>query len=169
MELERLLDRARQLEERAAAVYRIYAASARIDPPLCALWTDLARDEEAHARSLASAKGGIAAVTGRPLRVNGWEKAVDEIEERLAAAERLGPDAGTDRQLSAALALEMTELEGLRHLLLELSRCPEDEAARGAHAERLADQAARFSQDPQVTLQAALLRARARARPRPAP
>jgi rubrerythrin len=168
MELERLLDRARQLEERAAAVYRIYAASARIDPPLCALWTDLARDEEAHARSLASAKGGIATVTGRRPRVNGWEKAVDEIEERLAAAERLGPDAGTDRQLSAALALEMTELEGLRHLLLELSRCPEDEA-RGAHAERLADQAARFSQDLQVTLQAALLRARARARPRPAP
>ena len=168
MELERLLDRARQLEERAAAVYRIYAASARIDPPVCALWTDLARDEEAHARSLASAKGGLAEVTGRLLRVNGWEEALDEIEERLAAAERLGPDAGTDRQLSAALALEMTELEGLRHLLLELSRCPEDEA-RGAHAERLADQAARFSQDLQVTLQAALLRARARARPRPAP
>ncbi len=161
MELDQLLDRCRALEERAASLYRSYARGARSDPAWCTLWTALAREEEAHAQSLAAAHHDRDPVEGWRTRLDGWDDALAEIEERLATAERLSPGAPPDHLLAAALALEMTELEGLRHVLLAVSKQPVGTAEPAAHAERLAA-AAQSSEDPQVRLQAALLRARAR-------
>ena len=50
MELESLLQRCGTLEERAAALYRGWAAGARDNPPVCNLWTALAREEEEQRR-----------------------------------------------------------------------------------------------------------------------
>lgn len=161
MQLDTMLDRCRRLEERAGAVYRSYAASARADPVLCALWTALAREEEGHARSIALARSRLETTAGWRTRLEGWAEALDEVEERLLVAERLGPGATTDRQLSAALDLEMTELEALRQVLLAATNEAEADAV-SAHAARLAETARAFSDDPRVLLQAALLRARAR-------
>jgi len=160
MELDRMLARCRRLEERAAAVYRSFAATARSTPPLCALWTALAREEEEHARSLTMARTARKGATGET-QLEGWEEAIEEVQRCLAAAEDLGPGAPTDRQLAAALELEMTELEVLRHALLAAADRPEF-TEPSAHALRLADAAASFSNDPQVGLEAALLRARTR-------
>jgi rubrerythrin len=156
MDLSRMLERCRGLEERAAALYRTWAAGARDRPDLCALWTRLARDEEEHARSLAALRDAGAERT----YLEGWEDALGEIEERLGAADQLGARPAPDRQLAAALDLEMTELDALRRTLLVAGGAalpPLEE-----HAEDLANTAARHSTDPHVQLQASLLLARAR-------
>jgi hypothetical protein len=70
-------------------------------------------------------------------------------------------EVSTTLQLSTALDLELTELEALRYVLLAACRHPEGDMS-AAHAVRLAEAAMRLSDDPQVRLQAALLRARAR-------
>ena len=155
-----MLARCQRLEERSAAVYRSFAATARSAPSLCALWTALAREEEAHAQSLATARAGRRGVTGET-QLEGWEDAMQEVQRCLVAAEDLGREAPTDRQLAAALDLEMTELEALRYALLAAADRPEMTEPT-AHALRLAEAAGAFSNDPHVGLQAALLRARAR-------
>jgi rubrerythrin len=162
--LYRMLDHCRALEERAAALYRAFslAARARGDPGLCALWTALAREEEEHAHTLAAARADLTVVEGWRTLVEGWDEAVRETEECLAAAERLGAGASPDEQLASALALEMTEIDTLRHALLTASNHPEARAASAAHAERLASAAVRSSDDPRVRLEAALLLARSR-------
>ena len=53
------LDRSEVLEERAAALYRAFAAARRDDPELAALWTALAADEDAHARSVREARSRL--------------------------------------------------------------------------------------------------------------
>ncbi|HJQ84157.1 MAG TPA: ferritin family protein [Candidatus Binatia bacterium] len=158
MEVRELLERSLRLEERCAALYRSFAAAARAEPAVCALWTDLAREEEDHARALRAA--AAANPSGRT-RIDGWEESLAEIEERLLSAERLGPAANTDRQLAAALDVEMTEIESLRHAVLHACAAP---IALGdaPHAERLAAAAESLTDDPQVRLQAALVRARVR-------
>ena len=161
MQLDRMLDRCRRLEERAGAVYRSYAAASRADPALCALWTALAREEEEHARSIAVARSRLDPPERWLTQLEGWEEALAEVEQRLLAAEQLGPGATINLQLSAALDLEMTELEAFRHVLLAASNQPEVDAP-SAHAARLAEAAVTLSNDPHVRLQAALLRARAR-------
>jgi len=155
-----MLDRCEELERRAAALYRAYALGTRGDPTLCALWTALAREEEEHARTLAAARRRPDAIEAWRTRIDGWDEALAEVSERLAAAEQLGPGATPDQHLTAALALEGTELEALRHVLLEASRQPSSPEP-AAHAARLAE-FARGSHDPRVQLQAALLLARAR-------
>jgi hypothetical protein len=55
----------------------------------------------------------------------------------------------------------MTELEALRHVVLAACRAPDAEPP-GEHVLHLADVAERLSDDSQVRLQAALLRARTR-------
>jgi hypothetical protein len=161
MQLDEMLDRCRRLEERAAAVYRSYAATSRAEPALCTLWTALAREEEDHARSIALAGSKLDPALGGRTRLEGWEEAVGDVEQRLLVAEQLGPGATATHQLSAALDLEMTELEALRHVLLAASDQPEIDAA-SAHAARLAEAAEVLTDDPHVRVQAALLRARAR-------
>jgi rubrerythrin len=162
MQLDSMLKRCRTLEERAAAIYRTFAAGARHVPELCAVWTALAREEEEHGRSLACA----AAQPPPPhVRLEGWEEALAIAEERVAVAERLGAGAGADRQLAAALELEMSELEVMRHTLLAASGRRPPAPSQEDHAVRLAEFAARASDDPQVRLQAALVRARAALKP----
>ena len=161
MKLDAILERCRRLEERASALYRSYAAASRNDPALCALWTALAREEEAHAHSIAAARAGLEPTAAWRTWLEGWEEALAEVEHRLADAEGVVPDASRDRKLSAALELEMSELEALRHVVMVACRAP-DTAPPDEHALRLADVAERVSDDSQVRLQAALLRARTR-------
>lgn len=163
MELELLLDRCRGLELRAAAAYRNFAAATRGQPELCTLWTQLAREEELHAKSIARARGLLGLKGKSRVSVDGFNEALAEVDTRLTVAERLGAGATTAEQLSAALDIEMTELEAARQALLNASHVAPDEQAD--HAERLARMAETLSDDPHLRLQVALLRARTHIRP----
>ena len=143
-----MLDRCRALEARSAALYRRFAAAARDDPERCVLWTDLARDEEQHARSLDDLRERVPIVETWRTELVGWDDAVRGVEATLAAAERLPGDADVEQQLAAALDLELTEIEPLRQALLVTGHRPEHLAED--HALRLADAAERYTTDPHV-------------------
>jgi rubrerythrin len=155
-----LLDHSRALEERAAALYRRFATAQFEDPELAGLWTALAADEDAHARSIREARRLLTLRESELTAVEGCEAAVADIAERLRHAELLGPDATLDRQLAAALDLELSELEAIRRVCLQASGCPVH--AEHAHLHHLADMAMRRSRDDHVRLGAALLLARYR-------
>jgi rubrerythrin len=70
MDLDHMLDRCRQLEERAGALYRSFAANSRGNPRLYALWTRLAAEEDEHARSLVRARGMRDAVAGWRIKLD---------------------------------------------------------------------------------------------------
>lgn len=160
MRLDAMLKRCERLEERAATLYRAYAAASRAESALCALWTALAREEEDHARSIARARAHAGPTAARQTWIDGWEESLAEVEDRLHVAEQLEPGAPPAHQLSAALDLEMTELEALRHVILAACEQPELDPPVG-HAVHLAHAAERLCDDPEVRLQAAMLRARA--------
>jgi rubrerythrin len=155
MELERLLERCRGMEDRAASLYRGWAASVREEPALCSLWTAMAREEEEHARSLRVALRSPAPANRGCIDVAGWEDAIAAVEERLIAAERLGEEVTADHMLAAALELEMTELDTMRRALAALAGRPVRD--NGDHAAELAHQATRLSRDPHVAVLADLL------------
>lgn len=161
MDLEHLLDRSRALERRASALYRRFAAAARRHPEVCALWTRMAREEEGHADVLDEVRADVRLRGSSRTSLQGWDEAIAEVEERLLMAERLGAGATTAQHLAAALDLEMTELDGLRLALIAAAKTAA-RAEQTAHAEYLADAAERLTDDPQVRLQVALVRARAR-------
>jgi rubrerythrin len=161
MELESLLQRCGTLEERAAALYRGWAAGARDNPPVCNLWTALAREEEEHARSLQVALRSPAPPNRGCLDVAGWEDAIATVEERLIAAERLADGSTVDQTLAAALELETTELETMRRALVALAGRP-CRNGTADHAAELARKATGLSQDPHVGMLAALLLAETR-------
>jgi rubrerythrin len=159
MDLDRLLVRCRALEGRAAAIYRAFASRTRHDPELCAMWTAMARDEESHAEAIGRAAQWLDPSKRLHTSLDGWEEELEEIEARLAYAER--PDIGADvnRQLVAALALERTELDTLFHKLMTL--LPARERPRPEHhTDPLLEMSARHVADPSVAMEAALLRAR---------
>jgi len=162
MELETLLRRCGTLEQRAAALYRDWAAGARERPSFCNLWTALAREEEEHARSLRVALRSPAPSSRGCLDVTGWEDAIAAVEERLIAAEGLGESSTSDQLLAAALELEMTELETMRRALVTLAGRPQRNG--GDHAADLAREAIRLSPDPHVALLASLLLAETQVR-----
>ena len=164
MELETLLQRCRALEQRAAALYRAWAAAARDDPGLCSMWTALAREEEEHARSLSVALRSPAPTSRGCIDVAGWEDAIAAVEERLMAAERLGEGSMADQMLGAALELEMTELETMRRALVAMAGRPDRSVED--HSRHLAETATRLSRDTHVKLLAALLLAEARVKER---
>jgi len=161
MQLERMLDRCRGLEERAAAVYRRFAAAARAEPQICALWTGLAREEEEHADSIGVARSGLALGGDSRVRLDGWADALSAVDDRLRVAEQLGPRSTMAEQLAAALDIEMTELEALRQAVLAATGARDGEH-QADHAAKLAEVAETLTDDPQVRLQVALLRARMR-------
>jgi rubrerythrin len=161
MEMEAMLNRCEHLEQRAAAVYRSFAAGCRDSPAACALWTSMARDEEEHARSIAVLRTRVAPPVVEGTRLDGWGEALAEVEARLGAAERVGAHAPIASQLAAALEVELSALEAARHAVFEATDAPAPDDQAG-HAERLAAAAERLTQDPQVRLQVALLRTRAR-------
>lgn len=158
MELDHLLARCRACEERAAAIYRRFAARTRRDPAMCALWTALARDEESHAALLTQAERWLDRADGWHTALEGWDEALAEIEERLEAAEQPHAVDDPDHMLAAALALERTELDTLSRRLLRSTREPMAAEEPTAHIDRLLAAADR-SQDHTVRMEAALLRA----------
>jgi rubrerythrin len=160
MDLERLIQRCEGLEERAAALYRGWAARARENPRLCSLWTALAREEEEHARTLRVALRSPAPSSHACLDVAGWEDAIAAVEAHLITAEGVGEKATTDDLLAAALELEMTELETMRRALVGLAGRPVRDG--GDHAAAFAEEATRFSRDPHVGMLATLLLAESR-------
>ena len=160
MELESLLARCRDYESRAARVYRTFAARSRSDAELCAVWTALAREEDEHERLLGRAAGWLDA-RGWHTRLDGWEEATQEIEARLADAERAEIGADVDRQVLAALTLERTELDTLSTRLLSLVHVPHPAPGANEHVDRLLALAARRSSNPTIAFEAALLGARA--------
>jgi hypothetical protein len=161
--LDDMVDRCCGLETRSAALYRSFAAAARKQPDLCALWTAMAREEDDHARILNTTRRHLPTIEAWTRQISTkWDKVVREVEEKLSEAERLASGAGADQQLMAALELEMTEIEPLRQMLMAVSRRRPPRPIAESHALRLADAAERFSAQPEVRRQAALLRARAR-------
>ena len=161
MQLEEILDQCQVLEQRAASIYRRFASVSRAQPKVCALWTGLAREEEGHAQSISIARADLRMRGSSRTTIQGWAEALEEIDARLAVAEQLPAGAPTAQRLAAALDLEMTELDALRLAILTTAEAspPEDQAG---HADRLADAAEALTDDSQVRLQVALLRARAR-------
>ena len=159
MWLEDLLDRCAALETRTATLYRSFAAASRSHPDLCALWTALAREEETHAHAIAIARQRCGRPSLSQTRLDGWSEALAEVERRLEAGERLGPAPRPEDQLGAALAIEASEIDAMRDQVLRATAAPAIPEAD--HAERLASAAAAYD-DPELQLQAALIRARAR-------
>ena len=162
MRLVDLLDRSEALEERAAAVYHRFAATQVEDAELEALWSMLAAEEDAHAGSIRDARSQLTPAERDLSGVSGCEAALVDIAERLRHAEALAPDATPDRRFSAALDIELSELEALRQLALHATGIQGTPATDQAHGRQLADTARRRSHDAHVRLGAALLLARQR-------
>jgi hypothetical protein len=161
--LEEMLDRCRDVETRSAALYRTFAAGARENADLCALWTAMAREEGEHARILDDARARLPMIEAWLTQISRkWPGVVCEVEAKLSEAELLADGAGADQQLAAALALEMTEIEPLRQMLVGFSEHRPPRPILENHALRLADAAESLSADPHVRQQAALLRDRVR-------
>ena len=162
MRLAELLARCLALEERAAALYRGFAAAQRDDAELAALWTDLAADEDRHAHSMRKAQGDMTPQEADQIAVDGCAVAFADVADRLWRAESLEPDAPCDHQLGAALDLELSELEALRQLALAASGQQRLAGLDSSHLHRLAYTARRRAHDGHVRLAAALLLARER-------
>jgi rubrerythrin len=162
MRLVDMLERSEALETRAAALYRAFAATRQDDAELAAMWTTLAAEEDGHARSIRAARSRLSAAESLTTMVEGCDAALTEAAQRLQQAEHLDADVSPDRQLAAALDLELSELETIRRLALEASRAVPVAEPEEAHLHRLADTAMRRSHDGHVRLGAALLLARAR-------
>ena len=162
MNLGDMLDRCRDLETRAAALYRAFASATR-QPDLSALWTAMARDEEEHARILANERAHLPTIEAWLTDLSNWDEVVCEIEAKLSRAELVASDGGADQQMASALELEMSEIEPVRQMLVAASERRPPRPIAQSHALRLADAAERFSTAPHVRAQAALLRARGRA------
>jgi rubrerythrin len=158
MDLDRLLTRCRGFEARAAATYRAYAARTRSRPEVCAMWTALARDEDAHEHTLARAASWLEKTNGWHTSLGGWDEALDEIDERLIEAERPDIGADVDRMLLAAIALERTEIDTLFHRLLGVLQVEGGLADADAHLDHLLAMAD-ASTNAGVKFEAALLRA----------
>jgi hypothetical protein len=159
MRLADLLDRCLVLEERAAAVYRTFAAAPGGEAEL---WAGLAAEEEAHAHAIRKARDNLASDDGALIVVDGCEAALADIERRLGEAEALDATASQDRRLIAAFNIELSEIEALRQLGLRATGRPHVPEQDHVHLRRLADAARRRSESDHVRLAAALLLARER-------
>jgi hypothetical protein len=159
MRLADLLDRCLVLEERAAAVYWMFASAAEGEAEL---WEALAADEEAHAHSVWEARNSLASDNGAVVDVEGCEAALAEVDRRLRDGEALDGAASRDHRLTAAINIELSEIEALRQLGLRAAGCPHVPDQDHAHLRRLAEAARRRSGSDHVRLAAALLLARER-------
>jgi hypothetical protein len=157
-----LLARCPKFEERAAVLYRSFAAAHLDDRELAALWTALAADEGEHARSIRDAEDGLTAQERASTTVEGCEAALEDVADQLRHADSLGTHITPDRRLAAALDLELSELEALRQLCLHASGVSCTKIAEHSHLRRLADTATRRSHAGNVRLAAAVLLARDR-------
>lgn len=159
MRLDAMLDRCLMLERRAAGLYRRFADASGPHEDLRSVWRRLASEEDEHAASLAIARATIDPVVGAESRVEGWDELIAAAQRVLEQGERL-PSPSLDDQLALALDLERTEIDVLRHLLLELAGQVSDTgAATSRHALELADVASKHSDDARVRMREALIRA----------
>ncbi len=123
VDIVHLLDRCIALEHGAGDVYRRLASRARGDPELERLWTSMARDEDEHARKLATWR---ALLIGEPpdrrACADGFDEGVRTLE-RLMAHARAEADrvATTDEAFALALVLERSELDVIYTTLLHAS------------------------------------------------
>jgi len=162
MQLLELLARSQALEKRAAAMYRAFAAADLNDPDLAALWTHLAAEEDAHASSIEAALASLDARGGTLIAIDGCEKALADIAERLRSGEGLPADATADRRFTAAIDLELSELETLRRLAVGASGGGPVVPPEERHLQRLGETAMKRSSNGHVRLAAAVLLARQR-------
>src|SRR5262249_24570490 len=139
MRLADMLDRCRQLEERAAAVYRSFLTARDHDHELAVLWTAMAADEDQHVASIVEAKSGLTSAERDAIAIEGCEAALVGVAERLRRAESLGSNATGDSRLGAALDLELSELEAIRRVCLQASGRPV--SGEHSHVRHLADMA----------------------------
>ena len=158
MRLTAILERCLAVERRAGALYRRFAeASSGHD--LRAVWLRLAGEEDEHAAAIAIARATVDPAVGAQSHVDGWDEALLRAEGVLDQAERARVTSSDD-QLALALELEGTEIDMLRHLVLQTSgQACEAGAATSDHALELADVAARHSTDARVRLRETMVRA----------
>lgn len=157
MELGRLLDQSLDLERRAERVYRRFAASCDA-PELTALWEKMAAEEAEHASAVERSISHLPATKSWQTRVDGCDEAIADAKSQMAQAEQLS--ANPDLQLTAALHLELSEIDALRRLALAAADWPVEVHDDPAHLLRLANTAVRLSEDEHVHMLAALLQAR---------
>ncbi len=157
MELGRLLDQSLDLERRAERVYRRFAASCDA-PELQALWRTMAAEEAEHASAVERSINRLPATRSWHTRVDGCDEALSAAQTQMAKAERVC--ANPDLQLTAALHLELSEIDALRRLALAAADWPIEAHDDPAHVAQLADAAVRLSTDEHVQMLAMLLRAR---------
>jgi rubrerythrin len=159
MRLDAMLDRCLLLERRAAGLYRRFADVSGRHEDLRAVWQRLASEEDEHAASLAIARATVDPAVAAGSRVEGWDELVVAAERVLEQGERV-QSPSLDDQLVLALDLERTEIDVLRHVLLDLAGLVSDTgAATSRHALELAEMAAKHSGDARVRMREALIRA----------
>jgi hypothetical protein len=149
------------MEERAAALYRRFAREARPESPYAPLWQEMAREEDEHAAGVLDASWTLPSHQGWRVNLEGWTDAMREIELRLERAEQLPPTASDDDRVSAALEIELGEMDALRHAAIGAAcgQRPDDD---DDHLSRLAETAAAASSDGHVLALANIARARRR-------
>lgn len=152
-------ERLRQLDERAARVFRTYAQGVAMSGELYALWEDAACHEEKRARTFGEPWRG----PGDPSPAEGCDGAAEALaalEDRLLAADRLAGRGSVEGRLMAALDFEVMELEVSRRTSQVYSE--QDEKQGLAIAVRLASMVPRYGDEMHLFLEAAQLIARAR-------
>ena len=162
MRLVALFRRCRALERRAAAVYHSFAGVTRDGPAFRTFWTSLSHEEEEHDHLLAFIQKVRSATDMNETTVSDCCEALDEVEIRMRAAEHVPTNATSDTMFSAALQLELSELDAVVGYALQAAGGVPSLAIRPDHAEGLARFALDHSQDPRVLLEARLVQVRAR-------
>jgi len=172
MEITTLLERCIALERGAGNVYRTLAARAP-DSDLARLWSDMARDEDEHARKLTTWRTlALAEAPERRTCADGFGQGVNEVANLIAGAREAAAHATTaDDAFAVALALESSELDDIYAKLLQASpiaRFPDYaetyQRESAEHHRALIDAIAARSTYPPNTLGAQLLAAAERHR-----
>ena len=167
MEITTLLQRCIALERGAGDIYRTLGTRAP-DSELERLWSDMARDEDEHARKLTTWRTlALAEAPERRTCADGFEQGVDELANLIARTRETASSATTaDDAFAIALALESSELDDIYTKLLHASpiaRFPDyAETYRresAGHHRALVDAIAARSTDPPNILGARLLAA----------
>ncbi len=122
MEIGNLLDRCIALERGAGEIYRTLAARTD-DATLAELWWAMARDEDEHARKLATWRTlTLAEPPERRACADGFEEGVTGLEALMAEArEQAARVSNADEAFAIALKLEGSELDAIYTTLLQAS------------------------------------------------
>jgi rubrerythrin len=164
-EILTLLERCTELEHMAATVYEVLARRFEGDGELTALWSSLARDEQSHARKLATWHDLLAnePAEHRP-QASGFEADIADLHTLLTESRVEAEAADQEEAFAIALALENSELDVIYTTLLQsspLSRYPDlTETVRhetAGHHQKLLEMVGRRCRAEKTLLRAALL------------